>query len=61
MMSDTPKEEASYPYDVIIKCPECGWINAAQVHFYVGDPFLTYAHICHNCKYLISESEWSEL
>ena len=40
----------------IIKCTECGFIQAAKVEHTV--PFGTYIHECENCKYTIMESEW---
>lgn len=42
-----------------IKCPECGTIQEAEVKHTL--PWPLYAHICSNCLYGITESEWEEV
>lgn len=46
-------------YPVIIKCPSCDFVQGALVERTI--PFGTFVHECNNCKYIIMESEWSEI
>ena len=56
-----PSERAElpgYPRTETIRCPECGKVQAAQVHFEDWMPFPAYVHDCQACGYTIMESEW---
>lgn len=44
-----------------IKCPECGKVQTAQVHFEDWMPFPAYVHDCEVCGYTIMESEWERV
>lgn len=46
--------------DTII-CPDCGWLQDAQVQFRPRDPHPTYIHECDPCGYIITESEWQSV
>ena len=54
-------EITGYPKAVFIRCPECGMVQAAEVHFYIEDPFPSLVHECSLCGYFILESEWEEI
>ena len=54
-------EEKGYPRIVSIRCPKCGRVQRAGVHFYESDPFPSYGHTCDTCGYEIGESEWNEV
>lgn len=58
---DPPDDRPGYPKKVVIKCPECGEVQPAEVHFFVGDPLDTYLHTCSGCGYEIGEDEWEEV
>jgi len=51
-------EWPGYPIDETIRCPECGRVQTAQVHFETWMPFPAYVHDCEACGYTIGESEW---
>ena len=43
-------------HNELIVCPECKYeCNATVIHTV---PFFTYIHDCHNCHYVITESDW---
>jgi hypothetical protein len=50
-----------YPRAETIKCPECGKVQSAQVHFKGWMPFPAYGHDCESCGYTIIESEWERV
>jgi hypothetical protein len=41
-----------------IKCPECEFVQLANITQNGPQPFATYLHECENCKHIIMESEW---
>jgi MinD superfamily P-loop ATPase len=44
-------------HNELIVCPECKHeCNATVIHTV---PFFTYIHDCHNCDYVITESDWN--
>jgi len=53
-------EITGYPKAVFIRCPNCETVQAAEIHFYIEDPFPSYVHEC-SCGYFILESEWEEI
>lgn len=46
---------------VVIQCPECNYVQEADVTQHENMPFATYIHKCIRCQYLITESEWNQL
>ena len=60
--SQTPCSELpGYPRAETIRCPECGKVQTAQVHFEDWMPFPAYVHDCEACDYTIMESEWERV
>ena len=45
----------------LIICPECQSTERAEVVHYEGFWWAIYAHICQQCGYAITESEWCTL
>lgn len=45
-------------YTERIVCPECGFIQIAEVGHVFPFPWLIYVHECELCGYTIMESEW---
>lgn len=43
----------------IIKCPDCGAIQNAEVRHTI--PWYDYTHICEKCENMIMESEWEHV
>lgn len=41
----------------VIKCPECGTIQQAEVEHTI--PWYTYIHHCIKCGFIITESDWN--
>lgn len=41
-----------------ITCPECNFIQPAEVTHTEGHPWQSYVHHCVKCGYIITESEW---
>lgn len=52
----TPRPQAR-----IIRCPECGYVQAALVEWLDGAPWPSFGHTCQHCGYEILESEWEEI
>lgn len=42
----------------VIRCPECSYLQTADVVQNGTMPFATFIHTCKNCEYTIMESEW---
>ena len=57
----TCSELPGYPRAETIRCPECGKVQEAQVHFEDWMPFPAYVHDCEACGYTIMESEWDRV
>lgn len=57
----TCSELPGYPRAETIRCPECGKVQTAQVHFEDWMPFPAYVHDCDACGYTIMESEWDRV
>lgn len=56
--------ESLVPKEIIvqsdrIRCPECDYLQYAEVTCRVGDPFATHIKHCEACDYTIMESEWN--
>jgi uncharacterized Zn finger protein len=45
-------------YVDLIKCPQCGALEAAIVKHAPGAPWPDFTHICNQCGYCTLESEW---
>lgn len=46
----------------IIKCPECGKVQDAEVTYFPEWPWHpVYVHECEECGYIITESDWYSL
>ena len=54
-------ELPGYPRAETIRCPGCGKVQIAQVHFEDWMPFPAYVHDCEACGYTILESEWERV
>ncbi len=46
-------------HEETIKCPECGFVQLADVEHTL--PWWSYVHHCVNCKHKIMESEWEKV
>lgn len=44
-----------------IECPACKLKQFATVEFEEWMPFPAYVHECVGCKYIIMESEWTQV
>lgn len=55
------EELPGYPRAETIRCPQCGKIQVAHIHFEDWMPFPSYVHDCEACGYTIMESEWERV
>lgn len=54
------REHPGFPRSESIRCPACGRVQEAQVHFEHWMPFPAYVHDC-ECGYTIMESDWEKV
>lgn len=48
-------------YNAVIVCPNCNREQGAAVERGVTDIWPIFAHVCIDCGYMITESEWEEV
>lgn len=49
------------PQARIIRCPECGYVQAALVEWLAGAPWPSFGHTCEHCGHEIMESDSEEI